>query len=50
MKLKPIKEMVFNIQFGHPLCDNLTLKHLPSVKDFFPGRDTKAFATMAQQR
>ena len=33
--------MVFNIQFGHPLCDNVTLKHLPSVKAFFPGRDTK---------
>ena len=36
-------EMVFKIQFGHPLCENVTLKHLPS-------RDTKAFATTAQQR
>ena len=29
--------MVFNRQFGHPLCENVTLKHLPSVKAFFPG-------------
>ena len=33
-----------------PLCDNVTLKRLPSVKAFFPGGDTEAFSTMAQQR
>ena len=39
-----------NIHLGHPLCDNVTWKPLPNVKAFFPGRDTKAFATMVQKR
>ena len=50
IKLTPVRKRVFNIHFGHPLCDNVTLKHLPCVKAFFPGRDTKAFATMVQER
>ena len=50
IELTPVRKRVFNIHFGHPLCHNVTLKHLPSVKTFFPGGDTEAFSTMAQQR
>ena len=39
---------LFNIQFGHPLHDNVTLKHLPRVKIFCPGRDTKALLKRLQ--
>ena len=49
IKLTPVRKRV-NIHLGHRLCDNVTLKHLPNVKAFFPGRDTKAFATMVQKR
>ena len=55
MKLKPMRQIVFNIQFGHPLCDNVALKHLPVQKLSVPGvlqkrNNAEAFATMAQQR
>ena len=57
MKLKPMRKIVkiafnfsnlFNIQFGRPLHDNVTLKHLPRVKIFCPGRDTKALLKRLQ--
>ena len=37
---KPIRKLVFN----KPLCDNVTLKHLPSIEVFCPGCVAKALS------
>ena len=41
MKLKPMRKIVFNIQFGHPFCENVPLKHLPVQKFSVQGMSQK---------